>query len=149
MKFILTFISGVLFAFVLQAASIEDTEKSRSAAVMQILRDTVSDTSSLHYIKIGKTNELEKYIEQRIASYAKLMNSEMIDEQTTAQETNKIKRYLQLLSVMNEKFNIDLWKKDKELTDIFAAVQAADKNHIEKLRCLDWSQPMWSDKKKC
>ena len=104
---------------------------------------TAITTERLHRIKIGEVESLERSLEQHLAQDAKAMYRILGRDDTTPRDAQRIYDTLRLLAVMNEKFEIEHWRNDAELMDIFLKAQTNDLEHTEKLRCNNWRKPMW------
>ena len=103
----------------------------------------------LHRLKINKHESVEQSMEVSLASDAKSLFNILEHGKPTPADRKSIYGILRLLSVMNEKIKIDLWRSDELLQDIFKTAQDNDPEHTKKLRCYDWTQPMWKNTKGC
>lgn len=107
-----------------------------------------SNIDKLHKLKIGEVSKLEKTLEIQLSTNAILLYHLANHEAIKPNDAKRINEMLRLLSVMNEKFEIEAWRTDSELQSVFAEAQKQNPEHVKKLRCLDWSKSMWVGKNK-
>jgi hypothetical protein len=104
----------------------------------------------LHRIKIGEIKSVEDSMESDIALDAEFLFYPLTQaKDITEEERTSIYTRLIMLSVMNEKFNIEQWKQNKNLQKIFTKVQTIDPELTSKFRCFNWEKPMWADRGNC
>jgi hypothetical protein len=150
MRAAIIFLCGAVFALGVQAlAGNMNPLFSKQCAVEHGLYDTTHDVDTLHRFKIGKSESLEAELEQDVLLDATLLNSLLKDKALSESDRKRINGDLRLISVMNEKFTIESWRSDKEFVKVLEAAQHDDEAHVAKLRCFDWSQPMWVGKPLC
>jgi hypothetical protein len=77
------------------------------------------------------------------------MSQELEGTSLFESDREKIIKMMVLVSVMNEKFEIESWRENTELQSIFKKVQALELNEAKQFRCEDWSRPMWAEIPEC
>ncbi len=105
------------------------------------------DIDVLHKIKIDDVKSIEEKMEAMLAHNAELLYSVAKEDKTISKkDIDSIYGQLILLSIMNEKFHIENWQENDYLQQIFKEVQLTNKEQTSKLRCFNWSKPMWVDR---
>lgn len=137
----------LMFVCVLSGCAHQSTNEKSDYAHYAIF-PLVTNIDKLHKLKIGEVPELEKTLETQLSIDAKLLHYLANHETIKPNDAKRINEMLRLLSVMNEKFEIEAWRTDAELQSVFEKAQKQNPDHVNKLRCLDWSKGMWVGKNK-
>ena len=140
---------GFLFGLTLNSASSKEVVLPELTYPAYLMREATFATDKLHRIKLGEIKSVEDSLEFEIAVDAKAMSEILSGHKATKQETEKMFKSLRLFSVMNEKFEIKQWRSDPVLLKIFKNAQENDPAHTAKLRCYNWSKPMWVNNNSC
>ena len=116
---------------------ISSTEKTQQEMVFRI--------GHLHQININDIDGLTEWLQfliyvDALALYYATQEFNLSDE-----EIESIYSALRLMSVQHEKYPVAEWNENKELLEIFEAVQKDDPKHTELLRSKNWNKGMWVD----
>jgi hypothetical protein len=105
--------------------------------------------SNLHYLKIGEAKALEDHLVEIVPLDAKMMNALIESGIYDSEDNERFTNYLVLLAVMDEKINIPSWRTNTEFQSILGKVRRNHKSHADRLRCRNWSRPMWLEPDDC
>ena len=140
---------GFLLGLAVNTATSKEVVLPELTYPSYLIRESTLTADKLHRIKLGEIKSVENSMEFEIAVDAKAMDEILSGNKATKQEAEKMFNTLRLLSVMNEKLEIKQWRTDSELLKIFKKAHENDPDHASKLRCRDWSKPMWAGTKGC
>lgn len=148
-KTFLSYMLSVSFFLVTSTLAAEDEAMPEIRMPQYILHATVNSVFTLHGMKIHDTDSVEKSMESNLVFDAKTLFAILEHPDVTEKEVEKIYNFLILLSVMNEKFEIQQWRNDEELQSIFTKAQEYNPVHTEKMRCNNWNEAMWMGESNC
>ena len=146
LKYTIILIIGVIIGNVINYKLIPNNAVEPLSAITGYVYKNSYSLGLLHTIKMGNMNKAITRIEETIIGDVIVIDELINESYVTDEEKALAYSQLNLLSVMNEKFNIPLWKKDKKLTSIFNKIQEMDPEKTKWFRCRDWSKPMWVGK---
>ena len=149
LKYIIILIVGVLIGNVINYKIIPSNEVTPLSAITSVIYTNSYSLGLLHRIKLGQINTATTWLETNIARDTLIINDFIKQTSVTEDEKTLATSQINLLSVMNEKFNIPLWKNNKELISVFTDFQKKDPEHIKWFRCKNWNKPMWSEDNSC
>jgi hypothetical protein len=148
-KVLLVFL-GLLLGLTINAGlALPEERESTVTLVDYSLYSAVTSVGALHQIKIGEVPRLESHLEAVLALDIIGMSQELEGTSLSESDRERIVKMMVLVSVMNEKFEIESWRKNVELQNIFKKAQAQEPNEAKSFRCKDWSQPMWAEVPEC
>jgi len=107
------------------------------------------DVLHLHELKLGMANSVEESLLISLALDARIMYEQIANFELDDKKTKRTSEVLRLMSVMNEKFEIEEWRSDMQLLEIFRKMQEMDPEHTKNLRCRNWNKSMWVGEDEC
>ena len=151
LKRILIFACGAIVGYVAHATvSIWSANGPFAVSAATYNRHSASKAlSNLHYLKIGEAQTLEESLVETVATDAILIDEMLNSYAIEAEDVEATKSFLVLLAVMDEKFEIPKWRANKKLQSVLGKTRQINKEKANKLRCLNWSKPMWVDRGSC
>ena len=117
--------------------------------VTYVSHQVTNTTDLLHRIKINDVASLENDLEEQIASDVRDIVQLIKRGAISSEEAQRLNEHLVMISVLNEKFEIPSIKASKELIIELKLAQKKYPELVQKLRCNDWSKPMWVGKDVC
>lgn len=109
--------------------------------------NSASNLEILHRLKIGEQQSVEESLAHKIMFNAIAMKQAI--SRGEADNLEDIWKILALIAVMDEKFNIQMWKRNEEFQSILTSARTHDPSYIRSLRCKNWEKPMWSSDGDC
>ena len=110
-----------------------------------IFSDTYYMVDTMHHILIDDSKGLFESNATHSAEFALLMDKWLAEEDLSEKEREWFEMQLTLMSVMSEKFEIEVWNKNDNLKDAFERIQEKQPEKVDGYRCRNWSKPMWLD----
>lgn len=101
--------------------------------------------SALHEILIDEIDDLRNSRATQSAERAVLLDEWLLEEDLSDKEIEWFETQLILMSVMNEKFQIEAWAQNAQLQKAFQRIQQKYPRRADAYRCRNWEKPMWLD----
>jgi hypothetical protein len=95
----------------------------------------------LHRLQINDINGLRTILETWLAFDVRSLWESTQNERTSKKDRDLAYGLLRLMAIQNEKFPVDKWNSDPEITAIFQAAIENDRAHAELLRRQNWNNP--------
>ena len=97
----------------------------------------------LQRLELGDVDSVKNSMVDALKLNIVEMYTMLREAEITGEEKRRLTTQLVLLSVMQEKYKIETWSKDKEALGILLTIKSENEKEYDKLSCFDWSQPMW------
>ena len=124
---VLLILLGLLLGLTINAGLALPEERESSVTLVDYsLYNAVASIGALHQIKIGEVPRLESHLEAILALDIIGMSQELEGTSISESDRERIVKMLVLVSVMNEKFEIESWRENAELQNIFRKAQALE-----------------------
>jgi hypothetical protein len=133
-------IIGILVGMRIPAQS---SEIAGSSDVSLMLAFTAVRVELLHRLMIGEVSSVEESLARDIAYDVKAFSNPESRQKLSAEELKHLDQHMIILAVMQEKMDVELWKKDAEFRDRVNAKAMSNPKLAATFRCKDWSKPMW------
>lgn len=131
---------GILLGMRIPAQS---SETSGNSDISLMLGFTAVQVELLHRLMIGEVSSVEESLARDIAYDVKAFSNPESRQKLSAEDLKRLDQNMVLLAVMQEKMDVDLWKKESEFLGRIKAEAISNPKLAATLRCKDCFKPMW------